>query len=92
MARRRISASHRSRRHDHAHHPSTKDPGIPKAQIDAVLRPFVRVEQSRNRQTGGLGLGLTIARNIARGAGGEIRLSNEPAGGLRTELRLPLAA
>ncbi|GLQ79888.1 osmolarity sensor protein EnvZ [Mesorhizobium huakuii] len=66
-------------------------PGIPQAQIDAVFGSFVRLEQSRNRQTGGLGLGLTIARNIARAAGGEIRLSNHPDGGLLTELRLPLA-
>ncbi|MBZ9672038.1 ATP-binding protein [Mesorhizobium sp. ES1-3] len=67
-------------------------PGIPQAQIDAVFGSFVRLEQSRNRQTGGLGLGLTIARNIARAAGGEVRLSNHPDGGLLTELRLPLAA
>ncbi|BCG78688.1 ATP-binding protein [Mesorhizobium sp. 113-3-3] len=67
-------------------------PGIPQAQIDAVFGSFVRLEQSRNRQTGGLGLGLTIARNIARAAGGEIHLSNHPDGGLLTELRLPLAA
>ncbi|TIN19233.1 MAG: HAMP domain-containing protein [Mesorhizobium sp.] len=67
-------------------------PGIPQAQIDAVFGSFVRLEQSRNRQTGGLGLGLTIARNIARAAGGEIRLSNNPGGGLLTQLRLPLAA
>ena len=67
-------------------------PGIPQAQIDAVFGSFVRLEQSRNRQTGGLGLGLTIARNIARAAGGEISLSNNPGGGLLTQLRLPLAA
>ncbi|WP_292208155.1 ATP-binding protein, partial [Mesorhizobium sp.] len=67
-------------------------PGIPQAQIDAVFGSFVRLEHSRNRQTGGLGLGLTIARNIARAAGGEVRLSNHPQGGLLTELRLPLAA
>ncbi|RWD67443.1 ATP-binding protein, partial [Mesorhizobium sp.] len=53
---------------------------------------FVRLEESRNRTTGGLGLGLTIARNIARGAGGEVDLSNHPGGGLLTELRLPVAA
>ncbi|MBZ9799259.1 ATP-binding protein [Mesorhizobium sp. ES1-4] len=67
-------------------------PGIPQAQIDAVFGSFVRLEQSRNRQTGGLGLGLTIARNIARAAGGDVRLSNHSGGGLLTELRLPLAA
>ncbi|RWN37727.1 ATP-binding protein [Mesorhizobium sp.] len=66
-------------------------PGIPQAELGAVFGSFVRLEQSRNRQTGGLGLGLTIARNIARGAGGEVSLSNHPGGGLLTELRLPLA-
>ncbi|MBN9237565.1 MULTISPECIES: ATP-binding protein [Phyllobacteriaceae] len=66
-------------------------PGIPQAKLDAVFSPFVRLEKSRNRETGGLGLGLTIARNIARAAGGEIYLSNHPEGGLQTELRLPLA-
>ncbi|RWA69867.1 ATP-binding protein [Mesorhizobium sp.] len=67
-------------------------PGIPQAKLDQVFASFVRLEQSRNRETGGLGLGLTIARNIARGAGGEISLSNHAGGGLLTELRLPLAA
>jgi signal transduction histidine kinase len=67
-------------------------PGIPQAELDAVFGSFVRLEQSRNRQTGGLGLGLTIARNIARSAGGDVSLSNHPGGGLLTELRLPLAA
>jgi signal transduction histidine kinase len=67
-------------------------PGIPQAQLDAVFGSYVRLEQSRNRQTGGLGLGLTIARNIARGIGGEVSLSNHPGGGLLTELRLPLVA
>ncbi|TIS53908.1 MAG: osmolarity sensor protein EnvZ, partial [Mesorhizobium sp.] len=61
-------------------------PGIPQAKLDQVFGSFVRLEQSRNRETGGLGLGLTIARNIARGAGGEISLSNHPGGGLLTEL------
>ncbi|TGT93362.1 osmolarity sensor protein EnvZ, partial [bacterium M00.F.Ca.ET.163.01.1.1] len=55
-------------------------PGIPQAKLDQVFASFVRLEQSRNRETGGLGLGLTIARNIARGAGGEISLSNHPGG------------
>lgn len=67
-------------------------PGIPQAQIDAVFGSFVRLEQSRNRQTGGLGLGLTIARNIARAASGDVSLTNHPGGGLLTQLRLPLAA
>jgi signal transduction histidine kinase len=64
-------------------------PGIPEEQLEAVLRPFVRVEKSRNRSTGGIGLGLTIANNISRSLGGEIRLSNCEHGGLRAELLLP---
>lgn len=67
-------------------------PGIPEEQLDAVLRPFVRVEKSRNRSTGGIGLGLTIANNIARSLGGQIRLSNGEHGGLMAELLLPRSA
>ncbi len=67
-------------------------PGIPQAKLDAVFSPFVRLEPSRSRETGGLGLGLTIARNIARAAGGDIVLANHPESGLLAELRLPLAA
>jgi signal transduction histidine kinase len=67
-------------------------PGIPEERLEQVFRPFTRVEGSRNRQTGGFGLGLTIARAIARGLGGEIGLENREGGGLRTELRLPRAA
>jgi signal transduction histidine kinase len=66
-------------------------PGIPQARLDAVFSPFVRLEPSRSRETGGLGLGLTIARNIARAAGGDIVLTNHPESGLLAELRLPLA-
>lgn len=67
-------------------------PGIPQAKLDAVFSPFVRLEGSRSRETGGLGLGLTIARTIARAAGGDIHLANRPGGGLETQLSLPLAA
>lgn len=66
-------------------------PGIPQAKLDKVFSPFVRLETSRSRETGGLGLGLTIARTIARTAGGDVVLTNRPEGGLLTELRLPLA-
>jgi signal transduction histidine kinase len=66
-------------------------PGIPEERLEQVFRPFTRVEGSRNRQTGGFGLGLTIARTIARSLGGEVRLENREGGGLRTELRLPRA-
>jgi signal transduction histidine kinase len=66
-------------------------PGIPQVKLETVFRPFTRVEGSRSRETGGFGLGLTIARTIARGFGGDIRLANRPGGGLITELRLPSA-
>jgi signal transduction histidine kinase len=66
-------------------------PGIPEARIEEVFRPFTRLEASRNQQTGGYGLGLTIARAIARGLGGDIGLSNRPGGGLTTTLRVPRA-
>jgi signal transduction histidine kinase len=64
-------------------------PGIPADQIAAMLEPFTRGEGSRNRSTGGAGLGLTIARAIAEQHGGQLVLSNRPTGGLRAELRLP---
>lgn len=67
-------------------------PGIPEAQMEAIFRPFTRLEASRNRQTGGFGLGLTIARNIARRFGGDVTLKNRAdGGGLRAELTIPLA-
>ncbi|RYE94653.1 MAG: two-component sensor histidine kinase, partial [Oxalobacteraceae bacterium] len=51
--------------------------------------PFYRVETSRSRESGGTGLGLTIARNIAEQHGGSIRLVNHPEGGLEATLMLP---
>lgn len=67
-------------------------PGIPAAQLETIFRPFTRVEGSRNRQSGGFGLGLTIARNVARRFGGDVVLENRKGGGLRAELTIPLAA
>jgi len=64
-------------------------PGIPESELERVFQPFVRVETSRNRQTGGTGLGLAIARSIIRGHGGEISLSNRDEGGLRVTITLP---
>jgi signal transduction histidine kinase len=66
-------------------------PGIPESQLERVLEPFVRLESSRSRDTGGTGLGLTIARNIARGHGGSLSLRNIAEGGLEATLRLPIA-
>jgi signal transduction histidine kinase len=65
-----------------------KGPGIPEEAIAAMLEPFHRGEASRNRATGGAGLGLTLARAIAEQHGGELVLSNRPEGGLRAEIRL----
>jgi signal transduction histidine kinase len=64
-------------------------PGIPKAELARVFDPFYRVESSRSRESGGTGLGLTIARNIAEQHGGSIALANHPEGGLEVTLMLP---
>ncbi|MEP7350063.1 MAG: HAMP domain-containing sensor histidine kinase [Sphingorhabdus sp.] len=64
-------------------------PGIAPDIIDAVFEPFARAENSRSRSTGGSGLGLTIARAIARNHGGDVRLENRDGGGLRAILELP---
>ena len=64
-------------------------PGIPKAELASMTEPFTRGEASRNRATGGAGLGLSIAKAIAEQHGGRLVLANRPEGGLRVELRLP---
>jgi len=64
-------------------------PGIPEADMQAVFEPFRRLETSRNRGTGGSGLGLTIARRAAEQHGGTVQLSNRPDGGLLALVRLP---
>jgi signal transduction histidine kinase len=65
-------------------------PGIPASDIERVFEPFVRLESSRSRETGGAGLGLAIARSILRAHGGDVSLSNRPEGGLRAMAILPL--
>jgi signal transduction histidine kinase len=67
-------------------------PGIPEDRLQDVFRPFVRLEQSRNRDSGGAGLGLAIARSVALAHGGSIALSNRKEGGLRALVRLPKAS
>lgn len=68
-----------------------KGPGISDADREKVFEPFVRLEASRNRDTGGVGLGLSIARSIIRSHGGEITLSRSALGGLCVTIRLPEA-
>lgn len=67
-------------------------PGIPEAEIGAMLEPFRRGDPSRSKETGGAGLGLTLARAIAEQHGGTLVLTNRPEGGLRAEIRLPVQA
>src|SRR6516225_4797006 len=64
-------------------------PGIPMADRDRAFRAFVRLDPSRNPSTGGIGLGLTIARDVARSHGGEVTLEASPQGGLRARVHLP---
>jgi len=64
-------------------------PGIPEAERERVFEPFYRLESSRSRETGGAGLGLTIARSIARGHGGDLSLNDGKDGGLEAVLTLP---
>jgi signal transduction histidine kinase len=66
--------------------------GIPEAQLAGVQEPFVRLEASRSRETGGTGLGLTLSRAAARLHGGDLELSNRQDGGLRARLWFPAGA
>jgi signal transduction histidine kinase len=65
-----------------------RGPGISEPELAEVLKPFYRVESSRNRETGGTGLGLAIAQQLANAMGGSLTLSNREGGGLCAELRL----
>ena len=65
-------------------------PGIPPEFREEVFKPFYRLEGSRNPETGGVGLGLTIARDVARNHGGDVALEDAPGGGLRARLWLPV--
>ena len=67
-----------------------RGPGIAPAERELVLEPFVRLEQSRSRATGGAGLGLAIARNVAEAHGGRLALESAPGGGARAIVTLPL--
>ena len=65
-------------------------PGIPEPELSRVLEPFYRLEESRSRETGGVGLGLAITQSIVQAHGGTLELSNRPTGGLRANITLPL--
>jgi two-component system osmolarity sensor histidine kinase EnvZ len=65
-------------------------PGIPPDKYEDVFRPFFRLDESRNVDTGGVGLGLTIARDVARSHGGDVALASSPLGGLRVVVRIPV--
>jgi signal transduction histidine kinase len=67
-------------------------PGIPEDELARVFQPFYRVEGSRSRETGGIGLGLAIATSIIQTHGGKLILSNRPEGGLHARLTLPVKA
>ena len=64
-------------------------PGLPPAELERVFEPFYRVEGSRSRETGGTGLGLTIAKSVAEAHGGSLALRNRAEGGLEAALILP---
>ena len=65
-------------------------PGIPEARREEAFRPFHRLDEGRNLQSGGVGLGLSIARDIARAHGGDVTLAKSSLGGLRATIRLPI--
>ncbi|NJM34873.1 MAG: hypothetical protein HC850_09390 [Rhodomicrobium sp.] len=65
-------------------------PGISDTDMSRVFSPFVRLDESRGQETGGIGLGLAIARSIVRGHGGDIVLQNRPEGGLSATIQLPV--
>lgn len=67
-------------------------PGIPDDRLEAVFSPFYRLDNARSSRSDGYGLGLTVARTVARAHGGDVTLANRAEGGIRATMRLPLAA
>jgi two-component system, OmpR family, sensor histidine kinase CpxA len=68
---------------------SDRGPGVPEAELEHIFRPFYRLDDSRERDTGGFGVGLAIADRAVRLHHGEVRAYNRPEGGLVVSLRLP---
>jgi signal transduction histidine kinase len=64
-------------------------PGVPPGEMERLFEPFYRGEPSRNRETGGIGLGLAVVRSLARAHGGDVTLHNREGGGLKACVRLP---
>ena len=81
----------RAQRLDHATEIVIDDdgPGIPSESREDVFKPFFRLDKSRNAATGGVGLGLTIARDVLRGHGGDVTIGDSPLGGVRARVWLP---
>jgi two-component system sensor histidine kinase CpxA len=71
---------------------SDSGPGVPEAALDKLFRPFYRIDDSRERGTGGVGLGLSITERAVRLHSGNVRAVNRPQGGLMVEIRLPARA
>ncbi len=71
-------------------HVDDDGPGIPADAREEVFKPFVRLDEARNVDEGGSGLGLSIARDVARSHGGDVILGDSPTGGLRATVRLPV--
>ena len=63
-------------------------PGVPPSELAHLFRPFYRVSEARDRQTGGAGLGLAITRQAVEAHGGTVRAANHPTGGLLVEIEL----
>jgi two-component system sensor histidine kinase CpxA len=89
-----ISLHQTSHRHQPCAHITVRDrgPGVPEASLEELFRPFYRVGDARDRQSGGIGLGLAIAERIIRLHGGTLTASNARGGGLQVEVHLPLDA
>ncbi|WP_256244428.1 ATP-binding protein [Alloalcanivorax profundimaris] len=68
-----------------------RGPGLPESELEKVMAPFYRLEASRNRATGGVGLGLATARAVIAEEGGELTLANRRGGGLSARITLPAA-